>query len=260
MQYQWTHGGIVYTIHAIRSEAAPQFIGYLQAKVFLTRAAMPNEIGDQVMATYRHLNMCHQETRSEAFLHEIAWLLASGKLTVKIDTLSKIDRAEKSNGLEKMESDFETLMKLREGVKNKVYFDSLGKPTVGIGHLVCPADKLEVGDVVTDTQISAFFKKDSAAALAAARAQADQAGITDPNFIVYLASVNFQLGTGWTKIFKKTWKMIVDGKYNDAADALNDTKWQRQTPVRVDDFQKALRRLSNKNKLGEMFMQGLTWA
>jgi GH24 family phage-related lysozyme (muramidase) len=143
--------------------------------------------------------------------------------------------------------DFEKLMELREGKENTVYRDTLGKPTVGIGHLVVPGDNLKVGDRITDAQVTAFFQKDGAAALAAARSQAAEAGITDPAFIPYLASVNFQLGTRWTATFPNTWKMIVDGKYDDAADALDGTIWAKQTPVRVKDFQDALRKLPAKS-------------
>jgi GH24 family phage-related lysozyme (muramidase) len=140
----------------------------------------------------------------------------------------------------------EQLLRLREGVKTKVYLDSLKKPTVGIGHLVTPADNLKLGDEITDRQVSEFFKKDSAKALSAAKAQAAKAGIKDSNFIVYLASVNYQLGVGWNSVFKTAWKLILEGKYEEAAKSLEKTKWYRQTPVRVKDFQKALRSLKQK--------------
>lgn len=141
---------------------------------------------------------------------------------------------------------FQQLMALREGRRNVVYLDNLGKPTVGIGHLVLPGDNLEVGDQITDAQVDALFRKDGAAAMSAARAQAEEAGITDSAFIPYLASVNFQLGTKWTAKFPRTWKMIVDGDYEDAANALDGTIWAKQTPVRVKDFQDALRKLAAK--------------
>ena len=141
---------------------------------------------------------------------------------------------------------FEKLMALREGCRNDVYLDTLNKPTVGIGHLVVAGDKLKVGDVITDAQVSAFFQKDGAAAMSAARSQAVEAGISDTDFLPYLASVNFQLGTGWTGTFPNTWKMIVDGRYEDAAKALDGTIWAEQTPVRVKDFQDALRKLPPK--------------
>ena len=140
----------------------------------------------------------------------------------------------------------EQLLREREGVEKKVYLDSRGKATVGIGHLVTAADKLKVGDEITDQQVSEFFKKDSAAAVSAAKSQASQAGISDSNFLVYLASVNFQLGTGWNKIHKKTWALIMEGKYEEAAEEAGKSAWAKQTPVRVKDFQQALKALAKK--------------
>ena len=141
---------------------------------------------------------------------------------------------------------FQQLMALREGSRNVVYLDTLGKPTVGIGHLVMPGDNLKVGDRITDAQVDALFRKDGAAAMSAARTQAEEAGITDSAFIPYLASVNFQLGTKWRATFPRTWRMIVEGEYEDAANALDGTVWAKQTPIRVKDFQDALRKLAAK--------------
>src|ERR1043165_3055076 len=144
------------------------------------------------------------------------------------------------------DDDFEKLMVLREGRRNDVYLDTLKRPTVGIGHLVVPGDHLAVGNVISDAQVSAFFQKDGAGAMQAARSQAAQAGIKDAAFLPYLASVNFQLGTDWTSEFKKTWKFILDGLYEDAAREAADSDWASQTPVRLEDFQDALRRLPPK--------------
>ena len=141
---------------------------------------------------------------------------------------------------------FAELAATREGRKNTVYLDSEKKPTVGIGHLVQPGDNLKVGDTITDEQVQAFWKADSAAAMQAARSQAAAAGITDPAFIPRLASVNFQLGSGWAGKFPKTWKLIMDGQYKDAAKEAANSAWAKQTPVRVQDFHDALRALPAK--------------
>ena len=141
------------------------------------------------------------------------------------------------------EQDFEKLMALREGRRTDVYKDSLGKLTVGIGHLVAPADNLRFGEVISDQRVSALFQADGADALDAARDQASEAAVTESFFVVALASVCFQLGDEWRKKFPTTWKLIVDGKYAEAAHGLDGTLWQKQTPVRVKDFQDALRRL-----------------
>jgi lysozyme len=150
------------------------------------------------------------------------------------------------SGQQQEDAAFERLMILREGKVNTVYLDSRRKPTVGIGHLVLPEDNLSIGDQIDDARVDAFFQSDGAAALAAARTEAAQAGITSSAFIPYLASVNFQLGTKWTATFPNTWKMIVTGQYAAAANALDGTEWANQTPVRVKDFQDALRALPPK--------------
>jgi GH24 family phage-related lysozyme (muramidase) len=136
----------------------------------------------------------------------------------------------------------------REGCKNSVYKDSLGKPTVGIGHLIVGGDGVAggVGSSISDAQVCSLFAGDTASSVNAARSQMQRAGICDPCFFVALVSVNFQLGTGWTGKFPQTWAMIVAGDYTGAANALNGTTWQKQTPTRVRDFQAALRALPPK--------------
>jgi lysozyme len=47
-----------------------------------------------------------------------------------------------------------------EGVREIVYRDVAGYPTVGIGHLVRPADRLQVGDRVGYDRIIEFFEAD----------------------------------------------------------------------------------------------------
>lgn len=132
-------------------------------------------------------------------------------------------------------------LKLREGVRTKVYKDSLGKPTVGVGHLVLPEDNLKVGDVISDELVNQFLAHDSLKAYKAAIEQAEEVGLgKNKAFINALTSVNFQLGTGWTKKFPNTWLLIDRGKYAEAAEAIKDSKWYFQTPTRVRDFEKAL--------------------
>lgn len=142
--------------------------------------------------------------------------------------------------------EYEPLLALREGRRNVVYRDSLGNPTGGIGHLITVADKLKVGDHISDAQIDAWFAVDSASAMNAAKRLAAQAGITEPTFLPYLASVCFQLGNNWVAKWPHTWAMICRGEYQQASDSLDDTPWQRQTPSRVEDFQAALENLPPK--------------
>jgi GH24 family phage-related lysozyme (muramidase) len=138
---------------------------------------------------------------------------------------------------------FKALLVLREGQRTTVYRDSRGILTVGIGHRVVPADDLVFGQRISTAQMTVFFERDTKLAAAAADAQMADALITDPRFFACLASVNYQLGVEWTKEFPETWKLIMEGKYQEAANGLGNTKWDRETPARVADFQKALRLL-----------------
>ncbi|MBX7526623.1 lysozyme [Qipengyuania sp. 1NDH10] len=51
-----------------------------------------------------------------------------------------------------------------EGVRYTVYRDVAGYPTVGVGHLVRPADNLRVGDRISDEQVLEFLEQDLATA------------------------------------------------------------------------------------------------
>jgi GH24 family phage-related lysozyme (muramidase) len=143
---------------------------------------------------------------------------------------------------------YEALLVLREGEKYKVYYDSLGKPTGGIGHLLLPSDGLVVGQTIPDAAVKRWFQHDGATAMDYAVAQCKEAGITSQAFLPYLASVCYQLGGLWTKKFPNTWAMIVRGDYATAANVVPSSLWATQTPVRAADFEKALRALPLKVK------------
>jgi GH24 family phage-related lysozyme (muramidase) len=138
------------------------------------------------------------------------------------------------------------MLKTEEGYRTDVYLDSLGIPTVGIGHKVLPSDGLKVGDRIDDARAGELFANDGLKALNAAKSQASQAGISDPDFTRRLGSVNFQLGPDWTQRFQPTWAKIVAGDYQGAAENLGKSKWARQTPSRVKSFQDALMALPPK--------------
>lgn len=131
---------------------------------------------------------------------------------------------------------------------NQVFVDTTGHPTVGVGHKVVPSDRLRVGDWIDDARREQLLHDDASKALAAARTQVTTARIADPSFAPSLGSVNFQLGDHWTKDFPKTWQLIQDGDYDGAADEAARSRWNAQSPVRVTDFQSALRRLGSRGE------------
>jgi len=141
----------------------------------------------------------------------------------------------------------EPLLKRQGDVRrHDVYLDPQKKLKVGMGHLVTAADKLKVGDTIDDTRISTFLQADSAKAMRAAQAQATKAKITDQNFILMLACVNFQLGPTWFMIskYKKLWELMLKKKYKEAAAEVGKlSEWRSQSPRRAKEFQLALLKL-----------------
>ena len=133
------------------------------------------------------------------------------------------------------------LIKRHEGYRRVAYLDSVGILTVGIGHRVLSKDRITLGQRISDARANDFFKADIQKAFNAARAQALELNKYDADLIAALTSVNYQLGTGWTRIFKNTWYDLKTGNVQSAIKKLFQSKWYRQTPVRVSSFVDALR-------------------
>ena len=131
----------------------------------------------------------------------------------------------------------------KEGYRNSVYLDSLGLPTVGIGHLVVPSDNLRLGDTISDGRVDQLFAQDSEIALNAAENQARELNALNNDFVLALSHVNFQLGTAWKNEHRKTWGYLMNGNYDNAAIEVKNSTWYNQTPVRVTEFSNAIIRL-----------------
>jgi len=134
-------------------------------------------------------------------------------------------------------------IKAQEGLKLEVYADTLGNPTVGYGHLVLAGDGLKLGDEITQDQADNFLIKDYNKAFSAAVTQATELNKLDAEFIAALASVNYQLGTGWRSKFPNTWGMLKAGDAASAIQNLKVSKWNEQTPVRVSAFVGAIQNI-----------------
>ena len=148
-------------------------------------------------------------------------------------------------------------MKLREGYKNEVYHDTLDKPTCGIGHLLTASEREDypVGTEVDDYQIKEWYMEDITVALEAAKKQAGILSTDDDDIVIALTSVNYQLGRSWTKKFPTAWKCLCHKEYERGIDEImyadkeagKYSRWYKQTPVRVEDFVKAIKKLKEIN-------------
>ena len=150
--------------------------------------------------------------------------------------------------------EFKEHLKHREGFRDEVYLDTLDKPTCGVGHLLSPAEneQYNIGDTVPQDILDEWLLQDSNKAWQAATAQIEEIGITNTEFTLALASVNFQLGTRWTNKFPSAYQALKAKDYNEAIKQVStgsgkdgQSKWKEQTPVRVKDFVNAIQVLTN---------------
>ena len=163
------------------------------------------------------------------------------------------DRFRSSNKF--MDKLFEHL-KLREGYKQSVYLDVVGKQTCGIGHLLSKEgkEKYPVKSLVPKNVIDEWFEKDVKTALDSASKQMRLLELDDEDFKIALVSVNYQLGTSWHRKFPATWHLLKCKYYDDAIKELlyknppdeEPSTWKEQTPVRVKDFVEAIELLKEK--------------
>ena len=139
-------------------------------------------------------------------------------------------------------------LRLREGKKVNAqdqhysYYDSEDKLTGGIGHLMSAKERATYpkGTTIPNKLVSSWLLKDSKKAYNAAIKQAKELGVDNQDFVNSLASVNYQLGTAWNTKHTNTWKLLKEGKFEEAAIEAADSKWNTQTPKRVKDFQEGI--------------------
>ena len=150
-------------------------------------------------------------------------------------------------------------LKLREGFRENVYPDKLGKLTAGTGHLLTAEEKAiyKEGDRISPEITSQWLKQDSSLAYSQALDQAKELGVDDQGMIEALGSVNFQMGGNWKSKFPGVWKGLQSGDWESAAQNVqwinpstqqSESDWHRQTPKRTGDFMKAIRQYGEGQK------------
>ena len=85
---------------------------------------------------------------------------ASANASAVATSVVEDDNVRKPAHLLKASEEFKQALIEEEGVRYTVYRDVAGYPTVGVGHLIRPADNLRVGDRISDAQVLEFLEQD----------------------------------------------------------------------------------------------------
>jgi len=124
-------------------------------------------------------------------------------------------------------------VKKHEGYRNKVYLDTLGKRTVGVGHL-CVEDFWEDDKEYSEEMLMNILKDDLKNAIEGAERLLKDCRILDSLAKEIIIEMVFQLGETGVSKFKNMIKALEEGPdYQTAAVEMLDSKWAKQTPNRA---------------------------
>ena len=125
-------------------------------------------------------------------------------------------------------------VKDHEGYRNKVYLDSLGKRTVGVGHL-CVEDFWEDDKEYEEKFLMTILEHDLQSAIKGAKELMSENGCNDIDEIAeeLIIEMVFQLGKTGVSKFRNMWKHLSALEYSMAASEMLDSRWAKQTPNRA---------------------------
>ena len=133
-------------------------------------------------------------------------------------------------------------VKIHEGFRNSVYKDTLGKRTVGYGHL-CVEDHWEDNKPYDKKYLEKILEKDLWAAIDHAEdliencPSGNKANISDEAKIIIIEMI-FQLGKTGVSKFRNMWKALQQDPpdYKEASVQMLDSRWAKQTPNRANEM------------------------
>ena len=136
-------------------------------------------------------------------------------------------------------------VKKHEGYRNKVYLDTLGKRTVGVGHL-CVEDFWEDDKEYEEKFLMEILQKDLQQAIRGARSLMEEHGCADIDEKAeeLLIEMVFQLGMTGVSKFRNMWKALAEKNYIGASYEMLDSRWAKQTPNRAKAMAKTIKEIT----------------
>ena len=132
-------------------------------------------------------------------------------------------------------------VKKHEGYRNKVYLDTLGKRTVGVGHL-CVEEFWEDDKEYEEKFLMDILEADLQNAIKGAKDLMSENGCMDMDEVAeeIIIEMIFQLGKTGVSKFKNMWKALSGLEYSVAASEMLDSRWAKQTPNRANKLSKKM--------------------
>jgi len=132
-------------------------------------------------------------------------------------------------------------IKAHEGFVAKVYLDSLGKATIGYGHLLTEEDDFVEGVIYDKDILEELFDKDFNKAVQGAEELLEDY-IVAPLAKEVIIEMVFQLGKTGVSKFKNMFAALKEYDYTRAAAEMLNSAWYRQTPSRCEELSNLMRK------------------
>ena len=136
--------------------------------------------------------------------------------------------------------DLKARVRLHEGVRTQMYLDSLGKATIGIGHLIKPheRERYAEGVEISMDEVEELFEMDLNRAAAGAESLIKECIGHDlpPHIEEVILEMVYQLGTQGLRNFKKFWKALRVKDWKKASEEKKDSRWHSQTTKRCESL------------------------
>ena len=127
-----------------------------------------------------------------------------------------------------------------EGFVPKPYLDSLGKATIGYGHLITDEDNFELDKEYSKDELLKLFDKDFAEAEMGANqlvGHIQELHIEAKNIVTEMV---FQLGTQGVRNFRNMISALETRDYQRASAEMLDSRWHAQTTNRCESLAKIM--------------------
>ena len=123
-------------------------------------------------------------------------------------------------------------IKKHEGYRSSVYLDTLGKRTIGYGHLCTDSESWQDGVDYDQKQLEKVFEYDFNIACKDAEKLIARESIHPDAFCV-LIDMCFNMGSPRVSRFKKMLAALETQDYQTASKEMLDSKWANQVPNRA---------------------------
>lgn len=247
------------------------YIRYAISKELLKEAGWKENIATGLMAAIlmvlsgSTVEAASKQTKVPA--QTISNALKNKELVEKTKQVKKTEDSKQNIGKDKkMQKEVKTdeavdiyeLIKRHEGCTNKVYIDTRGKPTIGIGFNLskngarkmiesvgADYDKILAGkQTLSEDQIKILFNNDMKSAVKSARSVVSNFDSLPQKAQAILIDMAFNLGTEGLSKFKNMRAALEVNNYNRAAYEMKDSDWYTQVGNRSKELIKMMQSLA----------------